>query len=65
MTNKQELKAKALELAIRQMALYPPILDNLYNNALNTDAGAFVKGNCFLSEITRLAVEYEELLKQA
>jgi hypothetical protein len=64
MTNKQEIRAKALELAIRQLALYSPILDNIYNAGLEDDAAAFVKGEGFLGEIIRLSAKYEDLLNQ-
>jgi hypothetical protein len=64
MTNKQEIRAKALELAIKQLSLYQPILENIYKNSLSDDPTAFVKGNGFLGEITCISAKYEDLLSQ-
>jgi hypothetical protein len=63
--NDQEIRAKALELAIRHMALYPPILDNIYKNSITDDPAAFAHSNGLLSYILPLSAKYEEQLKQA
>jgi hypothetical protein len=63
--DKQEIRAKALELAVRQLVLYPPILDNIYKNSLDHDPAAWAKGDGFLSEIIRLSTKYEEHLNRA
>jgi hypothetical protein len=65
MNQEQEIRAKALELAIATLGLYPAMLDNIWNNEIKNNPDKVTSHDPFLPNILGYAKKYEEEIKKA